>query len=123
MNLRSTLPAFVLDALLIIVFAMLGRSSHTLELTAMGVLETAWPFLVGLAVSWIAAVVWRAPVAPIRAGLPLWIGTVAIGMLIRALTGAGTALPFVLVATGTIGLMLVGWRALSAVIRRMRTQR
>lgn len=123
MNLRSTLPAFVLDALLIIVFAMLGRSSHTLELTAMGVLETAWPFLVGLAVSWIGAVVWRAPVAPIRAGLPLWVGTVAIGMLIRALTGAGTALPFVLVATGTIGLMLVGWRALSAVIRRMRTQR
>lgn len=123
MNLRSTLPAFVLDALLIIVFAMLGRSSHTLELTAMGVLETAWPFLVGLAVSWIGAVVWRAPVAPIRAGLPLWVGTVAIGMLIRALTGAGTALPFVLVATGTIGLMLVGWRALSAVIRRMRTRR
>lgn len=111
-------PAILLDAVLVCVFAALGRNSHTLGLSFGGVLMTAWPFLVGLAVSWALSLGWRAPLAPIRTGVPLWVGTVTIGMLLRALTGAGTALPFVLVAAGTVGVMLVGWRALSAMIRQ-----
>jgi hypothetical protein len=45
---------------------------------------------------------------------------VAIGMLLRALTGAGTALPFVIVATITLGAFLLGWRALVALIAKLR---
>ncbi|WP_217134368.1 DUF3054 domain-containing protein [Leucobacter chinensis] len=122
MNARSVIPAFVLDAVLVCIFAALGRNSHTMGMSIGGVLTTAWPFLAGLAVSWAASLAWRAPLAPIRTGLPLWIGTVGIGMLLRSLTGAGTAFAFVLVATGTLGVMLVGWRALSAMIRQGKTK-
>lgn len=119
MSVRSVLPAFVLDAVLLLIFASMGRRSHELGMTAAGLLETAWPFLAGLGITWVATLAWRAPVSPIRTGLPLWGGTLVIGMFLRVLTGAGTALPFVLVATGTIGLMLVGWRGLAALLRGM----
>ena len=49
---RSTLTwpwAAAIDALLVLVFATIGRASHEHSLDVLGVLETAWPFLVGLA--------------------------------------------------------------------------
>lgn len=122
MSLRSVVPAFVLDVVLVIIFAGIGRGSHAREATLLGLFDTAWPFLLGLTISWLVTLAWRDPIAPVRTGLPLWIGTVLIGLLARSLTDQGTALPFVLVATGTVGLLLVGWRALTAIIRR-RTER
>lgn len=119
MNARSVVPAVALDVILVLIFATMGRNSHELGMTFIGVLATAWPFLVGLAVMWAVLRAWRNPVDPIRTGVPLWVGTVILGMLLRILvTDAQFVLPFFLVAAGTIGLMLVGWRALSALIRR-----
>lgn len=115
--------AFVADAALVLAFAALGRSEHAREATLAGLFETAWPFLAGLAISWGVALVWRRPAAPLRSGVPVWVGTVALGMLLRALTGQGTALPFVLVATGTLGLFFLGWRAISALITRVRNRK
>lgn len=112
--------ALAADALLVILFAGLGRSEHDRAATLAGLFETAWPFLAGLAIAWIAAMAWKRPLAVLRSGLPLWIGTVAVGMLLRALTGAGTALPFVIVATITLGVFLLGWRALVALIAKLR---
>lgn len=120
MTLRSVIPAFLLDAILILIFIGLGRASHERGNSTLGLLETGWPFLAALAVSWVVSLAWRAPAAPIRTGLPLWIGTLVLGMILRALTGEGTALAFVLVAAGTIGVMLVGWRTLAEIIRRRR---
>ena len=116
----AILLALLLDVALVVLFAGLGRGSHAREATLAGLFETAWPFLAGLAVMWLAALVWRRPLAPLRSGVPLWIGTVAIGMLLRALTGAGTALPFVIVATATLLAFLVGWRAVAALVARLR---
>lgn len=118
MNVRTVLPAFVLDVVLVTVFAGIGRGTHEREATVFGLFDTGWPFLLGLSISWLVTLAWRDPIAPVRTGLPIWVGTVLIGMLARALTDQGTALPFVLVATGSIGLLLVGWRALAALIRR-----
>ncbi|MGO1537758.1 MAG: DUF3054 domain-containing protein [Leucobacter sp.] len=115
--------AFVLDTVLILLFAVVGRSSHELELTPLGLLETAWPFLTGLAIAWMTLVVWKAPFSILRSGIPLWAGTLAIGMLLRLITGAGTALPFVFVATCTLCLLLVGWRVIAAAMRGMRARR
>lgn len=112
--------AFAVDALLVVLFAGLGRSEHDRAATLAGLFETAWPFLAGLAIAWIAAMAWKRPLAIVRSGVPLWIGTVAVGMLLRALTGAGTALPFVIVATVTLGAFLLGWRALAALIAKLR---
>lgn len=115
--------AAALDAALVIVFAMLGRGSHAEQLSLAGIWQTAWPFLAGLAIAWIAARAWRSPGAILRSGVPLWVGTVAIGMVLRVLfTSGGAALPFVVVATLVLGLLLVGWRALRALIVRARAK-
>jgi hypothetical protein len=115
------LVAAALDAVLVILFAALGRGSHAREATLAGLWETAWPFLAGLAIAWIAALVWRRPAAVLRSGLPVWIGTVTLGLVLRVLgTDGGAALPFVLVATGTLGVLLLGWRAVWALIGRLR---
>ena len=44
--------ALALDTALVIVFAVIGRSSHAEGLDVAGVWGTAWPFLTGLAVGW-----------------------------------------------------------------------
>lgn len=113
--------ALGIDAVLVIVFAAIGRGSHARESTLAGLLETAWPFLAGLAVVWVLTVAWKRPLSVLTAGIPLWIGTVAFGMLFRALSGQGTALAFVIVATLTLALLLVGWRLVAALLRKIRS--
>jgi hypothetical protein len=113
--------AFVLDAALVVLFAAVGRRSHAESGAVLGVLLTAWPFLVGTVLGWVVAVVWRrrAPLG-VRDGIPVWVCAVAAGMLLRGATGAGTAFSFVVVATVVLGGFLLGWRALAGLVRRHR---
>lgn len=122
-GLRSVYIAFAVDAALIMVFAAIGRGEHDREATIAGLFTTAGPFLAALAITWAIAVVWRHPLRFVRGGIPVWIGTVAFGMLFRMLSDQGTALPFVLVATGTLFAFLVGWRAIVALVRWVRRER
>ncbi len=116
--------AAAIDALLVLTFAALGRSSHSEEATIAGLWHTAWPFLAALALVWAIARIWQRPTAVWRSGLPVWVGTVAIGLILRVLfTDGGAALPFVLVASGVLGLMLLGWRAVWVLGRRVRSNR
>lgn len=117
---RTAVLALLGDAALVLLFAGLGRSSHARDATVLGLLETAWPFLAGLAITWISARISRRPLAVVKSGIPVWLGSVAIGMILRALTGQGTALAFVIVATVTLGVFLLGWRALVALFGRLR---
>jgi hypothetical protein len=73
-------------------------------------LSTAWPFLCGLLFGWVAVRAWRRPVTLRPAGVAAWLGTVAVGMLLRVVAGQGTAVAFVLVALVFLGLFLLGWR-------------
>ena len=41
-----------------------------------------------------------------------WLGTVALGMLFRVVSGQGTAPAFIGVALAFLGLFLLGWRLL-----------
>lgn len=113
--------ALGIDVFLVLVFAAIGRASHGEELS--GLLVTAWPFLGGLALGWLVTLAWRAPAAPVRTGLGVWVVTVAGGMLLRAATGQGTAIAFIVVATVTLLVLLVGWRAVAAVVSRRRRGR
>ena len=120
-NRASRMPAGVglaLDAAFVLVFAAVGRASHEEGNVLAGVLGTAWPFLVGTAVAWAAVRLlshrWPLDVGP---GLSVVVGTVAVGMLLRALTGQGTAWSFVLVATLVLAVLLLGWRLLAARVR------
>ena len=79
--------ALVLDAVLVVVFAVIGRSSHAEGLDAAGVWGTAWPFLAGLAIGWVVARAWRHPSAPWPTGVIVWAATLIVGMLLRVAPG------------------------------------
>lgn len=113
--------AYFLDLLVVLLFAAAGRASHELSGNVLGVLETAWPFLIGLVVGWI--VVNRQAADRHHwwlDGLVLAVASLVIGMAMRIVTDQGTATPFVLVAAGVLTLGLVGWRAVEALVTRRR---
>ena len=113
------LAAFALDVVLVTVFAAIGRASHT-EAVFAGLATTAGPFLAALVIGWLVSLAWRSPRAIVRTGIPVWIVTVAGGMILRALSGQGVQVAFVIVATITLLVMLVGWRAIAALVGRRR---
>ncbi|UYP18564.1 DUF3054 domain-containing protein [Rhodococcus sp. Z13] len=115
-------PALAIDVVLVVVFAALGRSSHNEILDLVGLAGTAWPFLGGLTVGWfLTAWLYRDKFdafAAVPTGLLVWVSTLVVGMLLRAVTGQGTATAFIIVATCFLGAFLVGWRLLAAVVQR-----
>jgi hypothetical protein len=113
--LRTVLLALVADVVLVVVFAVIGRASHR-ESVLPGLFETAWPFLVGLALGWLIALAWRAPLAPLRTGLPVWAITVVGAMVLRVGSGQGVVVAFVVVASIVLLVFLVGWRAVARLV-------
>lgn len=97
----------VVDLLLVGVFAVIGRLSHYGTLTAGGWWTTAWPFLVGTLLAWAALAATRRHPAAIGSGVVVWVGALVGGMVLRHLSGQGTATPFVVVATLVLGALLV----------------
>jgi hypothetical protein len=109
------------DAAFICLFAVVGRLSHGETGALPGVVATAWPFLAGMTAGWLGMLVaFRRVPLQVRDGIPVWVCVVAIGMALRALTGAGTSVAFVVVATLILGTMLLGWRAATRLTTRRR---
>jgi hypothetical protein len=117
---RVAFCAFAADVAAVVLFCAVGRRNHAESVTLSGVAETAWPFLAGLAAGWLLYRAWRRPTEISPTGLTVWLSTVVIGMGIRAWTGTGVALSFVVVATLTTGTLLLGWRAIAAAAARRR---
>lgn len=109
-GMRSARLAAVLDVCCVLAFVVIGRASHAKGETLPGIASTAWPFLVGLAVGWLAVRAWRGPRALVPAGIGAWLGTVAVGMALRVVAGQGTAVAFICVALAFLGLFMLGWR-------------
>jgi peptidoglycan/LPS O-acetylase OafA/YrhL len=115
---RPTAVALLVDVACVVVFCAIGRRSHAEGITLGGVAETAWPFLTGTAVGWLATRGWRRPTALTPTGLGVWIGTVVVGMLLRKLTAQGTAFSFLVVASVVTAILILGWRGVAAVRTR-----
>jgi Protein of unknown function (DUF3054) len=115
---RRALIALVADIVCVIVFCTIGRRSHAEGLTVPGVAHTAWPFLVGAGVGWLLIGGWRRPFTVIPTGVVVWVCTVAVGMLLRKATSAGVSASFVVVASLSTAVLLLGWRASAALFRR-----
>lgn len=116
------LPALILDAVLVLVFAAIGRASHAED--PGGFLLTAWPFLVALLIGHaVAALLPARPRRPwsISWGAVVWAITVVGGMLLRVASGQTAQVAFIIVATLTLGVFLLGWRATTAFLRRRRS--
>jgi hypothetical protein len=107
---RSAARAAVADICCVLLFVVIGRASHTKGESFAGLASTSWPFLTGLAAGWLAARAWRKPAAILPSGAGAWLGTVAVGMVLRMAAGQGTAFSFILVALVFLGLFLLGWR-------------
>ena len=112
-------PVFLaVDLVLVIVFAAIGRSAHGEDV--LGMLTTAWPFLAGTLIGWLMARGARRPAAVVPTGVVVWLSTELVGMLLRVLTGHGTAWSFVLVSLVVLGVFLVGYRLIVAGVARVR---
>lgn len=112
-------PAFIVDAVLVLVFAVIGRASH--GESPGGFLITAWPFIVALLLGHVVAAV--LPARPRRPwslgwGAVVWLVTVVGGLLLRVAAGDTAQIAFIIVTTLVLGVFLVGWRAAAAFLRR-----
>jgi hypothetical protein len=116
---RTVTLAAGADVLAVVVFAAVGRSSHAEVLDVFGVLTTAMPFLLGQLVGWLAARAWRAPLG-LPVGVAVWASTVVVGLGVRAAFTHRLPLTFVLVATTSLALLLLGWRAVALLVARSR---
>jgi Protein of unknown function (DUF3054) len=119
-------PAVVVDLVLVVVFAAIGRASHGEAVGVAGLATTAAPFAAGWLVGWLLVLV--VPLARSRpvgllAGVLVWLPTVVVGMLLRVLIGAGVQTSFVVVATVVLGVLLLGWRGVAALVHRVRRSR
>ncbi|MXP21912.1 DUF3054 family protein [Gordonia sp. HNM0687] len=123
----------LIDLAAITVFVLIGRSSHDEGLTVIGVLQTLWPFAVGAAAGWSIAYVFShvrssewfghdfRPERLAPSGVMIWFCAVAVAMILRYLLHQGVAPSFVIVATITLGVFLLGWRATYGVVVRRRS--
>ncbi len=111
------------DVLAVLVFCAVGRRSHDEGLNLGGVATTAWPFLSGTVVGWLASRGWRRPTAVAPTGVIVWLCTVVVGMLLRKATSAGVAASFVVVAASVTAVLLLGWRAVAGLALRRHVDR
>ncbi len=124
---KKTLLWALIDVVLILLFAFQGRSAHDSANTVVGVLDTAWPFLAGLAVGWLITRQWMNTTGGLPLAFQIWpaaimlsLVTWAIGLALRAATGDTNSGGFPLVSLGFILLMFVGWRVVWGSIVRIR---
>ena len=117
-GMRSARVAVVLDIACVLIFVIIGRASHVKGESLGGIASTSWPFLAGLGLGWLASRAWRRPLAIVPAGLVVWLSTVAIGMVLRVVSGQGTAAGFIAVALAFLALFILGWRLLARLARR-----
>ena len=101
-----------LDFIAVLIFVGIGRSVHEHGETVVGLASTTWPFAVGLAVAWTAALGLQRPPSRPRVGVGITTVTVAVGMVLRVLAGQGTAFAFVLVALAFLGAEMGLWRVI-----------
>jgi Protein of unknown function (DUF3054) len=110
-------PAIAVDVICILVFAIVGRSSHNESTDLLGIVHTTWPFLIGAIAGMIAGRIWRRPTA-VATGVFVWLGALVVGMALRFVSGGGVQLSFVIVAGCVLAVFLIGWRAALKLIRR-----
>ncbi|WP_406830894.1 DUF3054 domain-containing protein [Pedococcus sp. KACC 23699] len=114
---RRVVPAFLLDAAAVLLFATIGRASHEEGVTLGGVLLVAWPFLAALALGWALARARGAWPTGLPGSVVVWLTTVVVGLCLRVATGGGFAWSFAVVTLVVLGLFVVGWRCVREVGR------
>ena len=111
-----------IDVFSVTLFVAIGRREHDRGSAIAGLIETAAPFLLALALGWLLLRAWRRP-TEWRTGLGIWATTLVAGMVLRNVVfGDGTAMSFVIVAAAFLALFLVGWRTAFGLFERRSTR-
>ncbi|MFE1102241.1 DUF3054 domain-containing protein [Nocardiopsis alba] len=110
--------ALAADLVCVLVFVVVGKADHETGLTPTAVLGTAWPFLVALALGWVATLAWRSPARLWPTGVLVWAVTVVGAMPLRLLSGEGAPFSFVLVTSLFLAATMLGWRAIALLVSR-----
>lgn len=100
----------LVDLVLVVVFAAIGRASHDENVFA-GLAKTALPFLVACGIAWAILLLRRRPVGTMASGVFIWLVTAWGGLALRMASGTSARWPFWIVATVALGVLLLGWRA------------
>ncbi len=108
---RRTWAALAIDVVAVVLFVAIGRRSHDESGSVVaGALGVAAPFLIGAAAGWLVARAWRRPMA-VATGGRIWATTVIVGLVLRrTVFDRGVAFAFVIVATITLAIFVIGWR-------------
>lgn len=109
---------FFVDLAFVLLFVALGRSAHHHAYSIGGMISTTWPFAIGLGVGWLFVTFDHRSGTSLKDGSLIVVVMVSLGMLLRVLSGQGTALAFIFVALAFLGLMLLGSRLLFRGLRR-----
>lgn len=112
--------AVVIDAVAVLLFALLGKLMHSEDGFAIGGwLSTAWPFLLGLAVGWALLLTRTVRYAP-GSGLGILLVTWLVGVIVRSIVTLSVAWGFVLTSLIFLGILLIGWRAVASFVTNRR---
>lgn len=112
----------IVDLLLVVVFAIIGRMSHSEGVSLAGIVTTGWPFVLGLLIAWVLVTLFRwRPWRPFPAGVFIWIVAVGGGMLLRLAIGDTAEVAFIVVAAIVLGAFLLVPRLLLGTGRDART--
>lgn len=114
--------AILLDLVLVVAFAVIGRASHGESLDYEGIQRTALPFVAGLLIAWIGFMHKRHSGFTLLNGVFVWAATVALGVSFRLLLGGTAELAFVIVTALFLAATLIGWRAIWWLVVRNRPE-
>ncbi|MEJ6013211.1 DUF3054 domain-containing protein [Corynebacterium sp. H127] len=111
---------FFYDVIAILAFAIFARLAHKSEpFTVANILDTWWPFLVGVALAWAIIAALKLRATSLLAGSFVWVLSAVGGLSIWGIrNGHVPHISFIIVATVMSGLLLLGWRLLAGRIRR-----
>lgn len=112
--------AALADVACVLALASGGLATHTPGEGAARLLYVAWPFAAGALVGWLVTRAWRRPWRLWPTGVVVWGCAWALGVLLRVLTGQGVAPAFQLVSFGFLGVTLLGWRGVVALVEVLR---
>ncbi len=110
----TAVKAALVDVVGLIVFVVMGRSSHQESASISEAAKVLAPFAIALAIAWLVARAWRTPLAPIPTGMVLWLVTAGGGLLLRRFAfQRSTAMGFVIVGSVFLLLTTLGWRMIA----------